>query len=790
MSLSKISPVSKKEEEAVQSLINSHIDSNESIVFNAGAGAGKTYALAESLKYIITQHGEKLIHHNQKIMCITYTNVATNEIKERLGNSSLVKVSTIHERLWSFIKDYPKELVKIHAEKVQEELIRLKFDLNDNDNEKEAKQFKAYRELSDDSKGEFKSIIIAHKKDFYKHYDKSAKKFKLALGKYIEAYSNLLTNVANFKKTVSTIYRIKNYQECLKQIEAKNRKYSVVKYEDKFNDDILHRMIISHDTLLDYALKIVKSHTLLRRVILDSYPYILIDEYQDTNRSVVQIMKLIEDHAQSINRNLFIGYFGDAAQNIYDDGVGDDLNSVHPGLKVINKIFNRRSHSEIIEVINKIRNDDIKQKSIYDDSFGGSVKFYAGTDGVKQQFIEEYRKNWGIDSGNKLHCLLLLNKFVAEFNGFPDIYNAFSGTSYYKKNYDRLNNELLSNDLSKLGDIPNLLYRILEFIDGLNKPNTSLGSLVDKRIYSRMTFLKMKELVAVLKTLEGASLAEYIKDMFKKYSNSGNNYYKQILQKIIILERYTYQDFTNYLLDELFLSIGSEKLNDFKAKLLGLFEDDLTLNADKKYNESFTLKLKDFLEGEFFSCIDVQEVHEFKSRLIAFVDAQELFSNIPIEKNTSEAKLENLVEEELLSVIDIDEVETAKAKLDDLLNIELSQWFLWHDFINDDQKDAIEYHTYHGTKGAEYDNVIIIMENDFGRMNKNKFSSFFKNHKDSGSLDEDGILKLNNTKNLLYVSCSRAIKNLRVLYLDDTSEFKEGIENIFGTIYSYTGTNI
>ncbi|MGC3835376.1 hypothetical protein ACPSKX_14575 [Moritella viscosa] len=37
-----------------------------------------------------------------------------------------------------------------------------------------------------------------------------------------------------------------------------------------------------------------------------------------------------------------------------------------------------------------------------------------------------------------------------------------------------------------------------------------------------------------------------------------------------------------------------------------------------------------------------------------------------------------------------------------------------------------------------------------------------------------------NTQNLLYVASSRAIKNLRVLYLDDISQIKEGIEAIFG----------
>jgi len=789
MSLSEISPVSKVEEEAVQTLINSCIDKDESLVFNAGAGAGKTYALTESLKYIIKEHGGRLMQHNQKIMCITYTNVATNEIKERLGSSDLVKVSTIHERLWALIKDYQKELVKIHAEKIQEELDRLQFDLNDNENEKDAKQFKAYRELPEASKSDFKVVMIAQKREFYKYYDKSAMEFKSALERHVGAYSILLTNVANFKKTVSTMYRIENYHECLRQIEAGNLKYCAVRYEDKFNNDVLHKMVISHDTLLNYALKIVKTYYLLRRVILDSYPYILIDEYQDTNRSVVEMMKLIEDHAKIIQRKLFIGYFGDTAQNIYEDGVGGDLISVHPGLKLINKQLNRRSHSEVIDVINKIRNDDIKQKSIYDDCAGGSVKFYTGTDENKHQFIEKYRKKWNINPDNKLHCLVLLNKFVAEFNGFQKIYRCFADSDYYKVNYDRVNNELLSNDLSKLGNVPNLFYRILQFTDSLNNPRTSIGNLIDKNIYSRMTFCKMKELFVLLKTLSGVSLGEYARDIFDKYSSSGNHYYKQVIQKLISLERYSYHDFTNYLLDELFLNIGSGKLNDFKLKLAELFEEDLFSKVDKIEGEVFRLKLNEFLDSEFFSCVDTQEVNEFKSRLHSIFEEQKLTSLSLEDKNLLKTRIDKSFEDEIYLVINEDEIETAKAKLEELLNIELGQWFLWYEFINDDQMADTVYHTYHGTKGAEYDNVIIIMENDFGRMNKDKFSSFFKHYEDADSLCEEDRIKFNNTKNLLYVSCSRAIKYLRILYLDDVSEFKNGIENIFGKICQYEEEN-
>lgn len=785
MSLSKISPVSKKEEEAIQIQINSLINKNESLVFTAGAGAGKTYALTESLKYIIKEHGDRLAHHNQKIMCITYTNVATNEIKERLGNSDLVKVSTIHERLWSLIKDYQKELVKIHVEKIQEELVRLQFDLNENGNAKEEKQFGAYRELSDDSKAKFKRVMIAQKNEFYKYYDKPAKEFKSALEGYVSENFNLLTNVANFKKTVSTIFKIENYHECLREIETGNRKHNVVRYENKFNDDILHKMIISHDTLLDYALKMIQNYSLLKRVILDSYPYILIDEYQDTNESVVNMMKLIENHGKSIQRKLFIGYFGDPAQNIYEDGVGSDLISAHPGLKVVNNRFNRRSHSEIIDVINKIRNDDIKQGSIYDNCEGGTVKFYIGTEEIKHRFIEEYREKWKINNENKLHCLVLLNKFVAEFNGFPDIYRCFSGTPYYKINYDRLNNELLSNDLSKLGEIPNLLYRILQFIDSLNKTQTSLTNLIDKKLYSRMTFLNMKELVALLKALSGVSLDDYVKDIYDKYSSSENNYYKQVIRGLISLERYSYHDFTNYLLDELFLNLGSGKLDDFKFKLMEIFEENMFLREGEAEGKVFSLKLKQYLDNEYFSCVDTHEVNEFKSRLHSFFDEQK-FPSLSIEdKELFKAKLEKLFEDEIFSVIDVDEIETAKAKLEDLLNIELSQWLIWYDFINDDQKAETVYHTYHGTKGAEYDNVIIIMENDFGRMNRNKFSSFFKHYEDTDSLSEEERFKYNNTKNLLYVSCSRSIKNLRILYLDDVLEFKDGIERIFGEAYQY-----
>ena len=60
MSLEIISKENKIRENQVQLKIFDYIDNNQSMIFNAGAGAGKTYALVESLKYIIDKFENKV----------------------------------------------------------------------------------------------------------------------------------------------------------------------------------------------------------------------------------------------------------------------------------------------------------------------------------------------------------------------------------------------------------------------------------------------------------------------------------------------------------------------------------------------------------------------------------------------------------------------------------------------------------------------------------------------------------------------------------------------------------
>ena len=86
---------------------------------------------------------------------------------------------------------------------------------------------------------------------------------------------------------------------------------------------------------------------------------------------------------------------------------------MHSNLVAVTKLYNRRSYTEVIDVANKVRNDEINQKSIYSDSEGGSVKLYFGNQDVVRKFIDLCVKQWNINMKNPLHCLFATNQMVA-----------------------------------------------------------------------------------------------------------------------------------------------------------------------------------------------------------------------------------------------------------------------------------------------------------------------------------------------------------------------------------------
>jgi len=98
-------PAERAAKEALDRM-NTCIDEGKCFRFEAGAGAGKTYSLVKALTYLIDKQGMGLIRRHQQVACITYTNVATNEITSRTDGHPAVLSSTIHSFCWSLIKDF------------------------------------------------------------------------------------------------------------------------------------------------------------------------------------------------------------------------------------------------------------------------------------------------------------------------------------------------------------------------------------------------------------------------------------------------------------------------------------------------------------------------------------------------------------------------------------------------------------------------------------------------------------------------------------------------------------
>lgn len=649
--------ISKKNlriEQKLQDDLNSCFDQYTSFVFNAGAGSGKTYALVQCLEHLIKSKSNDLKMHNQKIICITYTNIATNNIKERIGRNDTALVSTIHERLWEIIKKQQPELLKIHMEALEKDIEKNKKKLNEKQN---------YAVLED--KDSLDKLIFEYRKELYDIYNLKAQEYKKRLPDcFKDNYPKLINNASEFKSIVNCVINIKNEKECLLKIQNKQVGYNEVIYDSKYNTDRLYKMRISHDTLLEYSCKLIINNPQMCRIIIDNYPYILIDEYQDTSENVIKIMKTLDDYAKSHKRNFVVGYFGDSVQNIYPDGVGNQLNEIHSGLEQISKKFNWRSRFEIITVANRIRNDEIQQVPIDDKYIGGTVKFYHGAGNQESSFIKKYQNKW-----EDVHVFSFKNEEIAELSGFKNLYNVFKKV-YSENKYNLLTSELLSKDLKKLGKVQLTLYHLLHVLIGVQDENNRINSVLNIE-KMKINFVELKKLVDQLKNINGDSLNDLLQNIGLELENRNNHYLMMVFSDI--------------------------------------FEIDKPLSMESLINK-------------------------FK---------QDLFDH------------------------EIDE-----TIFEEFLNIEFHELCNWFNYINGNNN----YHTFHGTKGLEFENVVVIMKEKNGR-SKIDFKDYFKSY----DTPKENI----ETRNLLYVVVTRAISNLRILYIDDIDEIKMNIEKIFGDVLKY-----
>ena len=652
--------IRKSEKEVYEAL-----DKRQSFCFDAGPGSGKTYTLTKAIEYIITKN-KKLQSNNQQILCITYTNAAKEEIESRIGKNTEVVVSTIHDFLWNFISPQTYLLKKEHEKKIFSHIQELKEKITKNDVREEIKDIES-----------FKNIVCSElfKKLYYENYNEKAKPFRDAILNSEPNMQSYLSNASKFKDLVNKIIEKNKLEKTLHDI-SKGKGLDIL-YDSVHNRDLLDQYKISHDTLLKFAKNIITENDILKRLFIDKYPYVLIDEYQDTDPKVIDIFMSILEYSSG-EHSVVIGYFGDSKQNIYEHGVGrlEDKNLIS-----IKELENRRSCQEIVNVINKIRNDGLVQVS--NGRSKGSCIFYKDDENT-----EKNRRKLKFSDGSTAF-LFMKNDRIAKMKNFDHLYYQLQEFPHfaYRRNSNILNEEFLQNNLENIGWF---LRNILNLIDFKIKIENDLYTTV-------------------------SDIAKYIG----------------------IKRTTTFRDIELFLLE--IRKIDTSHIN-LKNYLSSISKIEGQINGRNLISNLFSLENEDYDMGEIY-----QHAYDY------FYNNHE--------------------------TIDDEEVD----KINNFFDLDISEFVNWYRYVFKLEDESKSVYTMHGSKGLEFDNVVVILQDDFAGRH-NYFKYFFENYENPDEVISDDK-KFMQAQNLLYVACSRAKTNLRVIYENSNLiNIEDNIQKIFGKI--------
>lgn len=281
----------------------------------AGPGAGKTRFLTNHIKNVIKNSTR--LTKAKRIACITYTNIGVETILNRLENAvDEIEVSTIHSFLYRHvIKPY---------------LWILDFDIPLANVDGHDEIIPTYRVLEE--------FVNKTKQQFLLYKDE-----------------------INFRKDLMNLYWI--IQDNGKINLGRRSFHSKLRNDSLFEYKKLcwERGLLSHDDILFLSYEIFKKKERILDIIRAKFPYIFVDEFQDTSPIQTEILKLIGE------KETVIGVIGDPGQSIFAFQGADVQQFIDFNLNdiVLYKIENNyRSIIEIIDVLNHVRHEtDFKQCS-------------------------------------------------------------------------------------------------------------------------------------------------------------------------------------------------------------------------------------------------------------------------------------------------------------------------------------------------------------------------------------------------------------------------------------------
>ena len=523
---------------------------NGAIMVLAGAGSGKTRLVTYRVAYLI----KNLQVSPYNILAITFTNKATNEMRERLFNllgdeAQDIWISTFHSMCVKILRRHISSL-------------------------------KSSKNL--DNSANFDS-------NFSIYTDGEKEK---AIKTVIE---NLGIKIDNFASKVS--YHISN---------AKNKNLSPWEYKklNQYEDNIdeitsvysAYQNYLANNNALDFDDLLIRTYELFMEFpdILKRYQnrfmYIHVDEFQDTNQIQYQIVRLLAlEH-----KNIFV--VGDEDQCIYSWRGANiqnirDFQKDFPGYKLLKLEQNYRSTKKILTLANKlIKNNTQRNDKILwtDNSMGDDILYYRARDEFSEaEFVANTIRrmvNYDNYKYSDFAVLTRLNAMTApieeKFLNNNIAYKVYGGNKFF----DRLEIKNLVAYLKMLSNP----YDSTSFSRIINFPKRGIGEATIKTLLELATFHNTTPYNLILNS------EEYLLD---------NAIEKKIkpFKDIVVLLNQAYDqlngiEFIKYLVQTVnFKSIYSTSSEEDLARLLNI--DNFILLAQEYFKNNLKSTVSEFLQS-------------------------------------------------------------------------------------------------------------------------------------------------------------------------------------------------
>lgn len=434
----------------------------------AGAGSGKTRVITHKFAYLV----KKKKYRPSSIFTVTFTNKAANEMKERICR--FIDNDMKH----SWIGTFHSQCNKILRKEIKALGYKPDFSIYDDDDQ---------------------CNLIRH--------------ILKELNIYEALYKGVASRISILKSSLVSPEEFLSQGDGFSFDEKLGRVYL------KYQDELKRCNAVDFDDLIMLTVRLFEENPKILAKYHDMFPYVLVDEFQDTNPAQYRLLQLLVSSSNNICA------VGDDDQSIYRFR-GADVNNIlnfekdFPGAKIIKLEQNYRSTQNILDVSGAVisKNPNRKPKNLWTEKGCGEKVFYCRLNSEEEEakYVARTIKDLYLKGSFEYSNFAILYRINLQARAIEDAlreeaipYHVVSGISFYHR---REIKDIISYMKIAINPDDNVSLRRI-----INSPPRGIGASTLSKIEQEAKKNSTSLFTAIKLMLKSNNVAPSIKDKLNEF---------------------------------------------------------------------------------------------------------------------------------------------------------------------------------------------------------------------------------------------------------------------------------